>query len=482
MLFNSFEFVFLLLPISLIVWYALNHFRLFSLSKACLIIFSLVFYAYYNWSYLTIILSSIVVNYLIGYFLGAINNRPGRRALLAVGLLFDLGLLVYYKYFDFFLQNVNSVFGSDFTLRHLVLPLGISFFTFQQISYVIDSYKGETPRYRFLDYALFVSFFPQLVAGPIVLHSEIIPQFNDISKKSFDVDSFCKGLTAFSFGLAKKVLVADALGVIVNDGYASISELSGLQAWMTVLAYTMQIYFDFSGYCDMASGIALMFNIELPINFDSPYKACDILDFWKRWHITLTRFFTKYVYYPLGGDRKSTLRTYFNVFLVFLVSGIWHGAGYTFIIWGLMHGLANIFTRLLSKHVKAIPKAIKWPLNFAFINFTWVIFRSPSLSDAFRLYAKLFSGGTGLNRSLVASLAKCIPHNVLMNLNVPYHSLVYIVALIVTALLLTVFCKNTHERIKNFTPTPRLAAAVIALLSVSVLSLTDVRTFLYFDF
>lgn len=232
---------------------------------------------------------------------------------------------------DFFIENINSIFNASFELKNLLLPLGISFFTFQQLSFVIDNYKENIKEYSFRQYALFVVFFPQLIAGPIVLNNETIPQFEDKDKKKLSYENFAKGLMAFAFGLAKKVLIADSLENIVNYGFYNISGLGATNAIFVMLSYTMQIYFDFSGYCDMATGIAKMFNIDLPINFNSTYKSLSVTEFWKRWHITLSKFLRTYIYFPLGGNRKGTIRTYINLFIVFLVSGLWHGANYTFI-------------------------------------------------------------------------------------------------------------------------------------------------------
>ena len=482
MLFNSYEFVFLLLPLTLLIWYGLNRVRLYAAAKVSLVIASLIFYAYFNWSYLPIILGSIAVNYLIGLVLVSDAPKALRRIAVWMGVLGNLGVLGYFKYFDFFLQNLNLLFHADFAMRNIVLPLGISFFTFQQLSYVIDCYKRTVPKYNFLDYALFVSFFPQLVAGPIVLHSEIVPQFADLSRKTFQADHFCKGVTAFAFGLAKKVLIADALGIVVNSGFDTLSAISGAQAWLTMLCYTMQIYFDFSGYCDMATGIGQMFNIELPMNFNSPYKAADIVGFWKRWHITLTRFFTHYVYFPLGGNRKGTARTYLNIFIVFLVSGIWHGAGYTFIVWGMLHGAASILCRALKKPLRRVPKAMLWIVHFLFLNLTWVIFRAPTMADAAMLYRRLFAGGWGIQETLRTALERNILNNLLLNLGIPQNELVYILLMVAVALLLSLLCRNTNERIERFRPTFASTAVVIVLLSVSILSLSGVSTFLYFNF
>ena len=482
MLFNSYVFIFLLLPISLLAWYLLNHFKKYDLAKAALILSSLVFYAYFHFSYLFILSGSIIVNYFIGLMLHSDFSQKTRKLIVVLGVLINLGVLGYFKYFDFFLENINFIFKTDISLLGIALPLGISFFTFQQVSYVVDCYKGTVPRYKFIDYAIFVSFFPQLVAGPIVLHSEMVPQFEDLSIKRFSAEKFSRGITAFSFGLAKKVLLADSLGIIVNYGFSNASSLSSLQAGISILAYTLQIYFDFSGYCDMASGIAGMFGMELPVNFDSPYKALNIVDFWKRWHKTLTRFFTQYVYIPLGGNRKGKVRTYVNIFIVFLVSGIWHGAGYTFIVWGILHGLANIFCRIFKKPLEKIPKAINWLMCFVFLNLTWVIFRADSLSQASTIFKRLFSGGTAISADLIKALNPNILYNLLSNLSIPNAPVVYMAILIIGCLILATLFKNTQQKVAEFKADIKTFVVVTVLLSVSILSLAGVSTFLYFDF
>ena len=230
----------------------------------------------------------------------------------------NLGIIGYFKYMDFFIENVNAVAGTDWPLKHIMLPLGISFFTFQQISFIVDTYRGQVPRYDFLTYACYVTFFPQLVAGPIVTHDELVPQLLDTSKKKIDWDNMAKGFYIFAMGLGKKVLIADVFGGAVNLGYGNIATLQATNAIVVMFAYSIQLYFDFSGYCDMAIGLGKMLNIDLPLNFDSPYKSLNLADFWNRWHMTLGRFFTRYVYIPLGGNRKGNMRTYFNIFIVFL--------------------------------------------------------------------------------------------------------------------------------------------------------------------
>lgn len=273
------------------------------LAQIFLLCMSLWFYAYFNLEYLLIILISIISNYMFYLFFDRAREKKVRKVLLFLALATNIGVLFYFKYYNFFIENINILLKQDFPSQMILLPLGISFFTFQQISFVIDAYKEEMPRYGFINYASFVTFFPQLIAGPIVTHDELIPQFLDDSRKYFSWDNFAKGIYIFTLGLSKKVLIADTFGNAANWGFSNITELDTTNAALTMLFYTIQIYFDFSGYCDMAIGIGRMMNIDLPLNFNSPYKSLTITEFWNRWHMTLTRFFTKYIYIPLGGNQ-----------------------------------------------------------------------------------------------------------------------------------------------------------------------------------
>lgn len=334
MLFNSYLFILVFLPLIVMGYFILNKFRLQTVAQIFVLGMSLWFYGYFSIFYLVLMLASVGMNYLVYRQMELRKSRQCRRLLLVFGLIFNLSFLFYYKYLDFLINNINMGFHKDYPLLRLVLPLGISFFTFQQISFIIDAYNKRVPMYSLLYYASFVTFFPQLIAGPIVTHDELIPQFIDEKKKRINWDNIAKGIYIFTIGMFKKVILADTFGNAVNWGFQNIAELDTSNALIVMLAYTMQIYFDFSGYCDMALGIGKMLNIELPLNFNSPYKALRITEFWDRWHITLTRFLTKYVYIPLGGNRRGRLRTYFNILIVFLISGIWHGANWTFILWG----------------------------------------------------------------------------------------------------------------------------------------------------
>lgn len=330
MLFNSYNFVLLFLPVVIISYFILNHLGYMKGAKIFLVIASLYFYSYNNLNNLLLIICSILGNYIFY----RIIQKYSKKIVLITGILFNLSLITYFKYLNFIIENLNHILHQEYSIQEIILPLGISFFTFQQIGFLIDTYRKEVRETSFIHYCAFVTFFPQLVAGPIVSFQEIIPQFLDKEKSKLNWNHFAKGLWAFSMGLGKKVLIADLFGNAVNYGFSNIDSLDTVCLILIMLFYTMQIYFDFSGYCDMASGIALMLNINLPVNFHSPYKANTITEFWKRWHITLTRFFKKYVYIPLGGNRKGILRTYMNIMIVFLLSGLWHGASWCFILWG----------------------------------------------------------------------------------------------------------------------------------------------------
>lgn len=389
MQFNSYFFILFFLPICVIGYFLLNRIH-FTAGMLYLLGMSLWFYGYFNTKYLMIILSSIVVNFLLSKIIN-VNNIIIKKTALTIGVSFNIGLLFYFKYYDFFIQNINQIFQKNFNLQNILLPLGISFFTFQQLSYIIDSYNGKTGGYRFFEYALFVSFFPQLVAGPIVLHDELIPFFRNNSIKKVNFDNLVQGIIMFVLGLFKKVLIADLLGRMVTWGFENIEAATSMDFILVMLAYTFQIYFDFSGYSDMAVGIAQMFNFKLPINFDSPYKACSILDFWKRWHMTLTRFLRTYIYFPLGGSKRGTVRTYLNILIVFLLSGLWHGANYTFILWGALHGVAQCINRFFKKQYDTWHFVVQWGITFIFLNFTWLLFRADNLKQWEMLCKKIIS-------------------------------------------------------------------------------------------
>lgn len=301
MLFNSFIFIFVFLPLVMLLYAYLTRLGQIRTAKLMLIVGSLIFYMYWNVYYLGLLLLSMFVNYALSRWMHGYDEIRSKKSILVLALVFNIGLLGFFKYYNFFISNINYIFSSDIGLLKIALPLAISFFTFQQIAYQVDSYRGETRNYGLLDYALFITFFPQLIAGPIVRHDEMFPQFADKKRWKINHENIALGGSIFIMGLFKKVVLADNLSLLSDVGFASSTSLTFMESWITSVAYTLQLYFDFSGYADMAIGLALLFNIVLPLNFNSPYKAISIQDFWQRWHMTLTRFLTKYLYFPLGG-------------------------------------------------------------------------------------------------------------------------------------------------------------------------------------
>ena len=395
MLFNSYAFIFFFLPATFFIYFILLKQRLMLGAKAFLVFASLFFYSWWNIDYLPLILTSMLFNYVIGNMLNENfrDTRINKRLILTVGVIANLSLLGYFKYSDFLIENFDLLFGVSVPLLHLALPLAISFFTFQQIAYLVDSYRGETREYDFLNYALFVTFFPQLIAGPIVHHAEMMPQFASKWNTIKKYRHIATGLFIFSLGLFKKVVIADTFAQWATAGFDKAPILNFFEAWATSLSYTFQLYFDFSGYTDMAIGAALLFNIKLPFNFNSPYKALDIQDFWRRWHMTLSRFLRDYIYIPLGGNRRGSFRTYANLLITFLLGGIWHGAGWTFVFWGLLHGVALVIHRFWKIAGFSMPALLAWFTTFLFINFSWIFFRAVEWSDAI----KVLKGMLGLS-------------------------------------------------------------------------------------
>lgn len=487
MLFNSYIFIFLFLPLVLAGYYGFNYIKKYKLAQVWLIGMSMWFYGYNSVQYLIILIISILLNYLLVEGMSRIHTKMARKALLLSGLLLNLGILFYYKYYDFFIENVNAVLKTDIGLLHIVLPLGISFYTFQQLSYVIDYYKKDCEKYSLLDYASYVSFFPQLIAGPIVYHDELIPQFRDETKKRINAENFSKGIYAFSLGLAKKVLIADTFSKVVTIGYQSIGYLNTPSIILVMVCYSLQIYFDFSGYCDMAYGIGYMFNIELPVNFNSPYKADSITDFWDRWHMTLTRFFTKYIYIPLGGSRRGTVRTYVNVMIVFLVSGIWHGANWTFILWGAMNGVANVLDKIFHKPFRRIPKILRVGITFVFSTFAWSLFRAESIGQAMALWDRLFHAGFGTIYTPITDKFNELTEMEILN-RIGFGSLMttqpWLPLILFTMFVLAgcFFMHNTQEKTKDMRYTNGRIVTTVVLFLWSVMSLSEVSEFLYFNF
>lgn len=394
-------------------------------------------------------------------------------------MIVNIAALAYFKYADFIVDNINFISKADFPRPNVALPLAISFFTFQQIAYLADSYKGITKEYDFLTYALFVTFFPQLIAGPIVAHYEMMPQFANIRNFVKNYRHIFQGVCLFLVGLGKKIFIADYFARYASIGFDKIDNLTLVGGWLTSLSYSIQIYFDFSGYCDMAIGLGLMFNIKLPVNFDSPYKATNIQDFWRRWHITLSRFLRDYIYIPLGGNRQGERRAFANVFAVFLIGGLWHGAAYTFVIWGAAHGMANIIWRIWRKTQLKLNKYLAWFITFNFVNIAWVFFRATSFADAGKVLYAMFDVTSlfGLPRfSAAYYLAGFEVHTVIL----------FKLAAVIAACVLLPNSMEIMRRINLTSPRQAIIygilGAIVAVLLLAKMAIVPYSEFIYFNF
>jgi D-alanyl-lipoteichoic acid acyltransferase DltB (MBOAT superfamily) len=406
-LFSSYVFIFFFLPISLGVFFYLGKISR-QFAAGWLASVSLFFYGWWNPAYVGLLLASICFNYALGMWIAKARVKHSlnrSKHLLAFAITANLSLLCYYKYSNFFLSNIDAIAGTHWIFSNIILPLGISFFTFTQIAFLVDAYKGEVKEYNFIHYGLFVTYFPHLIAGPILHHKEMIPQFCKESTYRPALDDISVGLSYFVIGLCKKVILADGISTFVTPvfGESSGEQLSLAIAWGGALAYTLQLYFDFSGYTDMAVGISRMFGVRLPLNFNSPYKAVNIVDFWRRWHMTLSRFLRDYLYIPLGGNKKGSVRRYINLMITMLLGGLWHGAGWTFVIWGGLHGaylivnhgwqaLHNMVGRN-SNRSTLFGEVMGRLITFLAVVIAWVFFRAETVASAL----SILSGMMGLN-------------------------------------------------------------------------------------
>lgn len=391
MLFNSYIFILLFFPIVCAGYYLLIKIQKQNWLNCFLLVMSLTFYLYAGKECLILLLGNVLVNYL--FYRGLKNykdNSTKRKWILGISIGANLLLLFYFKYVNFFIDNINLIFEKEYAILNIIQPLGISFIVFQQIAFLVDASRGEIEECSFVEYALFITYFPHISSGPIILGKDILPDLK--RNKVVEWNNISVGIYMFVMGLAKKVLIADTLAKAVDWGYTNIAEINTTSALFISVAYSLQIYFDFSGYSDMAIGISRILQLDLPVNFNSPYKANTILEFWERWHMTLTRFLTKYLYIPLGGNRKGKARMYLNTLIVFLCSGIWHGASWTFVLWGAMHGCFMIVTKCFKDVFNKIPNWINRCITLVFVNFAWVLFRA---------------GSFGTLRKMIETVVKC---------------------------------------------------------------------------
>ena len=513
MLFNSYAFIFGFLPLTLAGFFLLARWSTVW-AAGWLTVASLVFYGYWNVAYVPLLIISIVCNFFIGTRLAAAVTY--RKALLTAGVAANLLLLAYYKYADFFVANLNSL-GADYTLPGVILPLGISFFTFTQIAFLVDVYQCKATEFRFIHYGLFVTYFPHLIAGPVLHHKEMMPQFAEAKTYRFDWENFAVGFTIFFIGLAKKVLIADSVSEYarpVFDAPGKGVALSAVDAWGGALAYTFQLYFDFSGYSDMAIGLSRMVGVKLPLNFASPYKAASIIEFWRCWHMTLSRFLRDYLYVPLGGNRKGVARRYVNLLLTMVLGGLWHGANWTFVVWGALHGsylLINHAWHTIKQWLGfkrdggKIARFFAVTLTFLAVVLAWVYFRADSVAHANTIVSAM-TGANGVTlpyrwlEKMGAAGAWLAEHGVVFHNTTVFGGGTQMNWLIICALIVWL-APNTQQLMRGYQPalgeidsgsrdfgglrwqpTTRWLAAIAALAVFGLLSLTALSEFIYFQF
>lgn len=389
MLFNSYGFLLVFFPVTVVGYFLLAK-RSTLLSAVWLATTSIFFYGWWDSRYVPLLLASITCNYWCAFQIGEKSSQASKKRWLVSAIAANLLLLGYYKYANFFISSVGALSSTSFQSLDIILPIGISFFTFTQIAFLVDTYRGKVKDYRFVHYILFVTYFPHLIAGPVLHHKEMMPQFADDRNYRPSASNVAVGLTIFSIGLVKKVLIADNLAPYANGVFDAPDSPSLLIAWGGVLAFTFQLYFDFSGYSDMAIGLSRVFGVRLPLNFDSPYKSVNISDFWRRWHMTLSRFLRDYLYFGLGGNRRGRVRRYFNLMITMLLGGLWHGAGWNFAIWGGLHGIYLIVNHAWAAAARQFSFSMEGPfwrlfsiaLTFLLVCFAWVFFRSADLGTA----------------------------------------------------------------------------------------------------
>jgi alginate O-acetyltransferase complex protein AlgI len=416
-LFNSYEFLFLFLPLVFAGFFIFARFG-YNLSALWLSLASLFFYGWWSPKYIWLLLLSIVFNFSMGYLLGHEQKRTQAKLFLVLAIVVNLGLLGFYKYANFFIDNINAVSGGSVTFVSVILPLGISFFTFTQIAYLVDVHRGIAKEYNFNHYLLFVTYFPHLIAGPVLHHGQMMPQFARSETYRLNMENVAVGLSIFTIGLVKKVLLADSFAEYTGPVFAAAErgiQPDFIEAWTGSLAFALQLYFDFSGYCDMAIGVSLLFGIKLPVNFNSPYKASNIIDFWRRWHMTLSQFLRDYLYIPLGGSRKGVAWRHVNLMVTMVLGGLWHGANWTFVVWGALHGIYLVVNHAWrSAFGKWLPakgisgksyRVAAATLTFVCVVVAWIFFRADSFSAAVLLLKGCFGyGGISLPSKVGALL------------------------------------------------------------------------------
>lgn len=486
--FNSYLFTLCFLPCVIILYYILQKIKQPQLAKSLIYVSSLYFVGYAGVKNIIFLMLSIVVNFVLAKLLREKKENIFRdKLVIAVGVIFHLLILSYTKYSYFVADNLGKYVGIHWELSDIFVPLGISFVTFQQIAYLVDVYRGKIERLSLLDYALYVTYFPKYIQGPIAKYSSFEEEINREENRKFNADNFAYGMWLFVTGLAKKVLLADVFSKAVSWGIGySVDHMTAMDAILVVLSFTFQIYFDFSGYSSMAIGISKMLNIELPDNFDSPYQSLSVVDFWKRWHISLTGFLREYLYFPLGGSRKGKVRYYINMFLVFFISGIWHGAAWTYIVWGALQGFAYCLNKAFYKQWNKLNQILQWFMTFIFINISWLFFRASSVGQAIEILKKIFKmESTAISEGLLECFR--IPEISFLSgriesfaVFVGEHRGIEMSAFMVVAFVIALSVKDKCE--EKFKPTVMKCVATILFFSWSVISFATVVEYIYGGF
>lgn len=471
MLFNSYQFLFLFLPLTLLGYYLITK---KNLQLWFLFFSSVFFYAYWSTTYVFLLLFTVVLDFYIAKNIYYAKSQRVRKALLLTSMTANLTILGFFKYYNFFADSLNGVMHfagvsqSLLPTLSLVLPIGISFYTFQSMSYVIDVYRKTSDAHaHLLEFAGYVSLFPHQISGPLVRHNVIVPQLESSKTYFFHADNFWKGCYFFIFGLAKKMMIADQLAVVVDPLVANMAGVSTAEAWVAMIGYTMQLYFDFSGYSDMAVGLGLMMNIQFPQNFNSPYKSKSITEFWQRWHITLSSWLKDYLYISLGGNRAGLLKTYRNLFLTMAIGGLWHGANWTYVVWGVFHGGILAIERFFKdRGWKVIGNQyVAGFFTFFLVCIGWIFFRAQSVGQAFFWLKKIFL----LDGNIKWDLAL-----------IPLKHKDRFFAALVIGILAAFFAKNTWE--KDFKPNIWRATLLALMFVVCLMYMGEESPFLYFQF
>lgn len=476
MIFSTYTFLFIFLPITFLGYRLLSLFKNQQAAKLWLVIASIYFYAQGSGSFTLLFLADIFINFAIGSLIVRVRHRGNNWAksiLLTLGLLLNIAFLGYYKYANFAIENLNAISGQAFPLLEIVLPLGISFYTFQLIAYLADCFRGVTKGTPIIDFMLFITFFPQLIVGPIVHHADVIPQYQDKNMRLIYPPHIMLGMFLFSIGCAKKMMLADPLTSYASAFYNNVGAGDMLTAWLASLGFTISYYFDLSGYADMAIGLALLFNIRLPQNFHSPYQARNFREYWQRWHMTLSKFLSDYVFRSFYKKGSGSFNFYFAVMMTFFVSGFWHGAGWQFILWGIINGIFVCFSHFMYRKKWKLPFVLAWALTFAGVVGTRILFVSDTALDAWTVIRKLLSLQEFAGMHVTEALNKLFifgAHNA------------YIIVLLVIGMAISFFGRNTAQMAKDFQPGVKHAVAAGFLLGISLTQMTSVSTFLYFQF